>query len=143
MWVQSLGLEDHLKEGMATHSSILAWRVPWTEEPGELQSMGSQKVGHNLATKQQQVVAAVTTQRYTSKCFMCKNTLMFIQNFLNTCKCLSVTACMHAKSFQKCPTLCNPMDCSPPGSSVHGILQARILMWVIMPSSRGSSPPRD
>ena len=39
--------------------------------------------------------------------------------------------------------LCNPMDCSPPGSSVHGILQARILEWVAVPSSRGSSPPRD
>ena len=44
---------------------------------------------------------------------------------------------------QLCPTLCNPMDCSPPGSSVHGILQARILEWVAMPSSRGSSQPRD
>ena len=47
------------------------------------------------------------------------------------------------KSLQLCPTLCNPMDCSPPGSSVHGILQARILEWVALPSSRGSSPPRD
>ena len=46
------------------------------------------------------------------------------------------------KSLQLCPTLCNPMDCSPPGSSVHGILQARILEWVAMPSSRGSFPPR-
>ena len=45
--VQSLGQEDPLEEGMATHSSILAWRIPWTEEPGELQSMGSQKVGHD------------------------------------------------------------------------------------------------
>ena len=44
---------------------------------------------------------------------------------------------------QSCPTLCNPMDCSPPGSSVHGILQARILEWVAMPSSRGSSQSRD
>ena len=44
---------------------------------------------------------------------------------------------------QSCPTLCDPMDCSPPGSSVHGILQARILEWVAMPSSRGSSLPRD
>ena len=51
-------------------------------------------------------------------------------------------ACM-LKSLQLCPTLCNPMDCSPPGSSVHGILQARILEWVAMPSSRGSSQPRD
>ena len=44
---------------------------------------------------------------------------------------------------QSCPTLCDPMDCSPPGSSVHGILQARILEWVAMPSSRGSSQARD
>ena len=40
MWVQSLGQEDPLEEGVATHSSILAWRIPWTEEPGGLQSMG-------------------------------------------------------------------------------------------------------
>jgi len=44
---------------------------------------------------------------------------------------------------QSCPTLFNPMDCSPPGSSVHGILQARILEWVAIPFSRGSSQPRD
>ena len=52
--VLSLGQEDPLKEGMATHSSILAWRIPWTEEPGELQSIGLQRVRHNLANKQQQ-----------------------------------------------------------------------------------------
>ena len=44
--VQSLSLEDPLEKEMATHSSILAWRIPWTEEPGGLQSMGSQRVGH-------------------------------------------------------------------------------------------------
>ena len=43
-WVQSLGWEDPLEKGMAPHSSILAWRIPWTEEPGGLQSMGSQRV---------------------------------------------------------------------------------------------------
>ena len=43
-WVPSLGLEDPLEEGMATHSSILAWRISWTEEPGGLQSVGSQRV---------------------------------------------------------------------------------------------------
>ena len=48
--VQSLGWEDILEKGMATHSSILAWRIPWTEEPGGLQSMGSQKVGHDSVT---------------------------------------------------------------------------------------------
>ena len=48
--VQSLGQEDPLEEAMATHSSILAWRIPWMEEPGELQSMVSQRVGHDLGT---------------------------------------------------------------------------------------------
>ena len=46
-WVQSLGWEDPLEKKMATHSSILAWRIPWTEEPGRLYSMGSQRVGHD------------------------------------------------------------------------------------------------
>ena len=46
-WVQSLAQEDALKKGMATHSSILAWKTPWTEEPGGLQSTGSQRVRHN------------------------------------------------------------------------------------------------
>ena len=46
-WVQSLGWEDPLEKGMATHSSILAWEITQTEEPGGLQSMGSQRVGHN------------------------------------------------------------------------------------------------
>ena len=56
---------------------------------------------------------------------------------------ISPPPCMNAQALWSCLTLCNPMDCSPPGSSVHGILQARILERVAMPSSRGSSPPRD
>ena len=47
MWVLSLGREDPLEEEMATHFSILAWKIPWTEEPGGLQSMGLQRVEHN------------------------------------------------------------------------------------------------
>ena len=50
-WVWSLGQEDPLEKGMAAHSSILAWRIPWTEEPGGLQSMWSQKVRHHWVTK--------------------------------------------------------------------------------------------
>ena len=46
-WVQPQGQEDPLEEGMATHSSIVAWRIPWTEEPGRLQSIGSQRVRHD------------------------------------------------------------------------------------------------
>ena len=49
-WVQSLGKEDLLEKGMATHSSILAWKIPWTEEPGGLPSMGSQRVRHDPVT---------------------------------------------------------------------------------------------
>ena len=50
--VRFLGWEDTLKEEMAPHSSILSWEIPWMQDPGGLQSMGSQRVGHNLATKQ-------------------------------------------------------------------------------------------
>ena len=46
-WVRSLGQEEPLEKGMATHSSILAWRIPWTEESGGLQSVGSHRVGHD------------------------------------------------------------------------------------------------
>ena len=49
-WVRSLGQEDPLEKEMATHSSIVAWRIPWTEEPGRLQSMGSQRVRHDWVT---------------------------------------------------------------------------------------------
>ena len=80
---------------MVTHSNILAWRIPWTEEPGGLQSMGSHRVGHDLATKQQRTWFTAAA----------------------------------AKSLQSCPTLCDPIDVSPPGSPVPGILQARTLEW--------------
>ena len=47
-WVRSLGQKDLLQEEIAAHSSILAWKIPWTEEPGELQPMGFQRVGHDM-----------------------------------------------------------------------------------------------
>ena len=53
-WVQSLAEEDPLEKEMATCSSIFAWKIPWTEEPGGLHSMRSQRIGHTLVTKQQQ-----------------------------------------------------------------------------------------
>ena len=55
-WIRSLGWEDPLEEGMATHSSILAWRISWTEQPGTLQSMGSQRIEHNRATKHTYII---------------------------------------------------------------------------------------
>ena len=54
MWVPSLSWEDPLEKRVATHSSILAWEIPWAEKPGRLQFMGSQRVGHDLVTKHQQ-----------------------------------------------------------------------------------------
>ena len=68
--------------------------------------------------------------------------------FMTVCRapadlCVCVCVCVCAKLLQWCLTLCNPMHCSLSGSSVNGILQARILKWVAMPSSRGSSQPRD
>ena len=59
--VRSLGQENPLKKEMATHSSILAWRIPWTEEPGGLQCIGSQRVGHDCAT-----LLSFTNQQKTS-----------------------------------------------------------------------------
>ena len=61
-WVPSLGWEDPLEEGMATHSSILAWRIPQTEEPGGLQSMGSQRVGYDRAHTQHTSVEPARVQ---------------------------------------------------------------------------------
>ena len=68
-----------------------------------------------------------------------------VKDLPNTCGCVWVCVCVctRTKLFQSCLTLCDPMGCSQPGSSVHGTLQARILEWVAMPSSRGSSQPRD
>ena len=60
MWVRSLGWEDRLEEGKATHSSILAWRTPWRQEPGGLQSVGLHTVGHDWSDQ-----ARMHRQRFT------------------------------------------------------------------------------
>ena len=68
-WVRSLGREDPLEKEMATHSSILAWRIPWTEEPGGLPSMWSQRVRHDSVTKQQSLKNTVNlSEQITPKC---------------------------------------------------------------------------
>ena len=105
--VWPLGWEDPLEKEMATHSSTLAWKISWTEEPGGLQSMGLQS--------------------------WARLTLTYLPSYLHG-------VCMHAQS---CQTLCNPTDCNPSGSSVHGIIRGRILGWVVISFSRGSSQPWD
>ena len=107
-WVWSPGWEDPLEKGMATHSNSLAWRIPWTEEPGGLQSMGSQKSQTWLATTQH--------NNNTSQTSMCNWMIQFS----------SVT--------QSCLTLRYPMNCSTPGLPVHHQLRL-ISIESVMPSN--------
>ena len=100
MWVWSLGGEDPLEKSMATHSSILAWRTPWTEQPGGLLSIGWQRVRHDW------------------KKFIHHNDRMHNMTGFGKYQCLmnkwGETAA--AKSLQSCLNLCDPIDGSPPGS---------------------------
>ena len=109
------------REEMATHSSILAWKIPWTEEPGRLQSTGSQRVGHDWVTSLSlftfHIKWLITKLHlyWAIEIFYEKDTVATKSWHLemwNVC----VHACFVAQS---CPTLCDPMDCSLPGFSVH------------------------
>ena len=81
--VQSLGWKDLLEKGMATHSSILAWRIPWTEEPGRLQAIGSQRVGHDWATN----ALALCHYNYSLKTFEKNQVLNITETFCQRSQC--------------------------------------------------------
>ena len=72
----------------------------------------------------------------------CNDQCPFHVSCVCVCVCVRMCVCAHSV-VQSCPTHCGPKDCSPPGSSVHGIFQARILQWGVISYSRGSSPPTD
>ena len=152
-WVQSLGQEDPLEKEMATHSSILAWRIPWMEEPGGLQSTGSQRVIQDLATEQHTphphwTILAWRFFRSQSKQNQNSEFKVFLSWFqsphftlstwIHSCVYPSVQVESESESevAQSCPILSDPMDCSPPSSSVPGILQARVLEWGTIAFSR-------
>ena len=148
-WVQSLGWEDPLENGMAILSSILAWRIPWsipcgykesdtaewrslslyiymciyvrvyiwTGRPGVLWFMVLQRVGHDWATE---LNWYIYTHTYSQ---------VHTHADGNIIKLMAAAAAA-AKLLQSCPTLCDPIDGSPTGSPVPGILQARTLEWV-------------
>ena len=80
-WVQSLGWEDPLEKGMATHSSILAWRIPWTEEPGGLQSMRSQRVRHDWVTNTQSILKEISPE-YSLEGLMLKLQLQYFGHLI-------------------------------------------------------------
>ena len=121
---------------METHSSILAWRIPLTEKPGRLQSIGLHRVRHhwsNLAPHSNLELL------HASLCLsqllwliqtLVLNYFVLIPTNNRWWEYLRHTAAATAKSLQSCPTLCDPIDGSLPGSPVPGILQARTLEWV-------------
>ena len=135
---------------MATHSSTLAWEIPWTEEPGGLYSPCGRKESditrrahtcmHTLHTIDINPSWDIHVWKHShSKACL----LPLFKVYFLVCVCVCVCVCMHACSTaQSRLTLCNSMDCSPPGSSVHGILWARMLEWVAISYSSGSSWPQ-
>ena len=127
MWVRSLGQEDPLKKEMATPSSILAgkshgaWRACIRIDMIRFHSCRT--TNHGLCVPLIVGLGKNKSKKWKS-----------LQAWVS---------CVCTQSLQLCLTLWNPVDYSLPDSSVHGILQARILEWVVIPSSVGSSPPRD
>ena len=122
-----LYISKYLEKKMATYSSTVAWRIPWKRrlvDSVEEESMGSQESQTGLSNWTIQASS--------------------FQPMLHSKDCAEL--CLKVKEIevsQSCPTLCDPVDYSPPGSSIHGIFQARMLKWVAMPSCRGCSQPRD
>ena len=121
-WVRSLGWEDP-REGMATYSSYSC-----------LENRHGQRslVGYNPWGRKE---SDITERLSTAPGSKMDSVYSLDSSVLHSSKGCLVT--------ESCLTLCNLMDCSPPGSSVRGLLQARILEWVAMPFSRGSSQPSD
>ena len=139
--VQSLGWEDPLEKEMAIHSSTLAWKIPWMEERGRLQSMGSQRVGHNWATSHSLSISIMYCTKHDA-----------IHKSRNDCAIEEFeikagnTNVQFSSVAQLCLTLCNPVKHSTPILPVHPQLlefnQAHV-HWVgeaIQPSHSLSSP---
>ena len=129
-WVQSLGREDPLEKERITHSSILAWRIPWTEKPGRLQSKGSQRVRHDWATS---LTYLLTYQSFSEIGIQSQ---LRVSGLSKRWEWISV---QFSSVTQSCPTLCDPMKHSTPGLPVHHQLseftQTYVRPWPVMPSS--------
>ena len=112
--IRSLGWEDPLEKEMATHFSILAWKIPWTEETGRLQSMGSQRVGHDRGTSLHVTLGHGRHKLWKGECYLLS-----------------------------CVLLLTPTRTVVPDPSLPGILLARTREWGAIPFFQGSSWPRD
>ena len=127
---------------MATHSNILAWRIPWTEKHrGATVHRVAKSRTRPKGFSRHLPLSCTVFEAFVTCCYLLQ--FIFFHLFFNWRKTTlqgCVVFCragLHAQSLQSCPILCYPTDYSSPGSSVHGILQARMLEWVVMPSSRG------
>ena len=168
-WVQFLNQEDLLEKRMATHSNILAWKIPWTEKPGGLQSIGSQRVGHNWSDYAHTHIHLCFQLYGHPVNFHVSVAMEFIQQKLIVLHINKYTVCLEKvpayqiltwslslwyekwnwfflinySMFSVKISQSRPTLCNPMGWMVHGVLQARILEGVAFPYSRGSSQPRD
>ena len=140
--VRSLGWEDPLEKEMEIHSSTIAWKIPWTEEPGRLQSTGSQRVGHDRVKWVSYILSESLLFNWIS---------VFVVYLFPSfcCKLICVifeVSVQFSSVAHSCPTLCNPMNCSIPGLPVHHQLQEFTQTHVhrvsdaIQPSHPWSSP---
>ena len=114
-WVQSLGWEDPLEKGMATHSRILAWKIPWTEEPGGLQSMEWQRVGHNWSK-----LTHMHTFLYSIKLFW---------RGIEENSRMGKTGEGNGNPLQY-PCLENPMDRGAWWAAIHGVAELDMTEWL-------------
>ena len=141
--VQSLGWEDLLEKEMATHSSILAWRIPWIEEPGRLWSLESQK------EKTEQLTLSLSpTLKFT--CRLSHDNPVVVDairvNYINELRDIMIPSVQFSSVAQSCLTLCDPMNRSTPGLPVHHQLleftqtQVHRVSDAIQPSHPLSSP---
>ena len=132
-WVQSLGWEDSLENEIATHSSILAWRIPWIEDPCRLPSTGSQRVRHDW------IISTFSFHTLIWDHFWVNYMLpiLLMGRLFTVCQFSSV------QSLSRVQLFATPWTVAHQASSVHGIFQARILEWVAIYFSRESSQPKD
>ena len=142
-WVQSLGREDSLEKEMATHPSTLAWKIPWTKEPGAGYCPWAAELD---MTEQLHLCARGFPHSSIGKEPTCNagdpgswvGKISWTRGRRATPVFSSFPVGSAGKVAQLCRTLCDPMD-----YTVHGIFQARILKWVAFPFSVGPSQPRD
>ena len=145
MWVQLLGQEDPLEEGMAAHSSLLAWRTPWREKSGGLQFIASQRVGQDWSDLAGICVGggSVGGQIYSPWThFLWYWNWKQISN-TPVMGCITLSFPLAVLSCCCVWFFATPWTVACQASLSMGILQAGILEWVALPSSRGSSQPRD